>query len=229
MSIEKYTMDGQDAKIVEKIHGKILDMLTAGESINYIAIQKKPAVTLLPDSITVSNKRIFLGEFTKLGLATNFEIFTWQHIKDISFKEEIFGSKVTVIPYTGENLTIDYIPKVQARKLYQLIKNALDTIQKEKSAPKNKAVTDNKPVREVPKADITPPPAPTEQKPESFFSSLDKPAPQASRPATPATPPRNEEDDEVAKKLTRLKNLFDKQLISQDEYESKKAEILKDL
>ena len=107
--IDKYIQDGQDPKVVEKIHGKILDMLTPGESINYIALQKKPAVTLLPDSITVSNKRLFLCEFTKLGLATNFEIFAWQEVKDIAFKEEIFGSKVTVIPFTGENLTIDGI------------------------------------------------------------------------------------------------------------------------
>lgn len=223
MSTEKYTWDGQDAKIVEKIHGKILDMLTAGESINYIAIQKKPAVTLLPDSITVSNKRIFLGEFTKLGLATNFEIFSWQDIKDISFKEEIFGSKVTVIPYRGENLTIDYIPKVQARKLYQLIKDALNNIQKEKSAPKGKVVTDNPPPADTLKQPTSTAPAQPDQKPGSFFSSLDESLQQAPRPVRP------EEDDEVAKKLTRLKNLFDKQLISQAEYESKKTEILKDL
>src|SRR5690606_40286178 len=114
---------------VEKIHTKILDMLTHGEAINYIAVQKKPAVTLLPDSIAITNRRIFLCEFTKLGLATNFEIFTWRDIKDIAFKEEIFGSKVTVIPFTSENLSIDYIPKVQARKLYQLIKEALESSQ----------------------------------------------------------------------------------------------------
>lgn len=229
MSIEKYTIDGQDAKIVEKIHNKILDMLTVGESINYIAIQKKPAVTLLPDSITVSNKRIFLGEFTKLGLATNFEIYSWQDVKDISFKEEIFGSKVTVIPFTGENLTIDYIPKVQARKLYQLIKDALDNIQKEKLAPRDKVVIENKPIFEAPKPPVPPPPVQTEQKSGSFFSSLEEPIQQAPSPVQPPAPTKSEEDDEVAKKLTRLKNLFDKQLISQAEYESKKAEILKDL
>src|SRR5690606_39347898 len=105
----------------------------------------KPAVTLLPDSIAISNKRIFLCEFTKLGLATNFEIFPWQDIKDIAFKEEIFGSKVTVIPFTGENLTIDYIPKTQARKLYRLIKDALANLQNQKKEAKdNKDNIENK-------------------------------------------------------------------------------------
>ncbi|WP_166336050.1 PH domain-containing protein [Sphingobacterium chungjuense] len=237
MSIEKYTWDGQDAKVVEKIHGKILDMLTSGESINYIAVQKKPAVTLLPDSITLSNKRIFLCEFAKLGLATNFEIFSWHDIKDISFKEEIFGSKVTVIPFTGENLTVDYIPKVQARKLYQLIKEALDTMQDAKSSPK---VTESAPASPAPAQQPSTPPAPKaitfddESKlPGHSAPTLDRPAPSAVEPpriTTPTpTPPKEEEDDESTKKLTRLKNLFDRQLISQAEYETKKAEILRDL
>lgn len=93
MSIDKFLQDGQDPKVVEKIYTKILDMLTHGESVNYIAVQKKPAVTLLPDSIAISNRRIFLCEFTKLGLATNFEIFSWRDIKDIAFKEEISAPK----------------------------------------------------------------------------------------------------------------------------------------
>src|SRR5690606_26157285 len=142
-------------KVVEKIYKKIIDMLTHGEAINYIAIQKKPAVTLFPDSITISNKRIFLCEFTKLGLATNFEIFSWTDIKDIAFKEEIFGSKVTVIPFTGENLSIDYIPKVQARKLYQLIKDALENgkdvaVAEERHAPVAPPVTSTNAEGKVP-------------------------------------------------------------------------------
>src|SRR5690606_35470654 len=145
MSVDKFIQDGQDAKVAERIHDKIVDILTAGEFIQYISLQKKPAVTLLPDSITISNKRIFLCEFTKLGLATKFEIFTWNDIKDIAFKEEIFGSKVTVIPFTGENLTIDCIPKVQARKLYQLIKTALENPAGNKSEEPIPLVLEQKP------------------------------------------------------------------------------------
>lgn len=220
MSFEKYTLDGQDPKVTEKIYGKIRDMLTANESISYIALQKKPAVTLLPDSIAVSNKRIFLGEFTKLGFATNFEIFAWQDIKDIAFKEEIFGSKVTVIPFTGENLTIDYIPKVQARKLYQLIKDALEKVKEEKSKEKETIIIEHKPViQQV---------SPTQENPVvPPMSSATKTEPSSSPENKTSVP--STEDDEVTQKLKKLKNLFDKQLISQAEYESKKTEILKDL
>ncbi|WP_104384295.1 PH domain-containing protein [Sphingobacterium sp. HMA12] len=230
MNMELFAQDGQDIKIIEKLVTKVQDMLTPGEKIDYIAVQKKPAVTILPDSITISNKRIFMCEFTKLGLATDFEIFGWQDIKDIAFKEEIFGSKVTVIPFTGENLSIDYIPKVQARKLYQYIKAALENYKKtELAAEKEKIVIAPSNPREIvvekpAAAPAITPPFPVVQ-------------PVASAPVTPPAAPApipvapivEEEDDEITLKLKKLKTLFDKQLITQDEYEQKKREVLSSL
>lgn len=220
MSVDKFIQDGQDAKVAERIHDKIVDILTAGEFIQYISLQKKPAVTLLPDSITISNKRIFLCEFTKLGLATNFEIFTWNDIKDIAFKEEIFGSKVTVIPFTGENLTIDYIPKVQARKLYQLIKTALENPAGNKSEEPIPVVLEQKPTEHftIPTQPVVnEPTAPslTEEKTEGEIIK---------QPDIPLL-----EDDEVTQKLKKLKTLYDRQLITQSEYENKKSELLSQL
>ncbi|GHE23472.1 PH domain-containing protein [Sphingobacterium griseoflavum] len=239
MAIEKFLQDGQDPKVVEKIHDKIIDMLTAGEFIQYISLQKKPAVTLLPDSITVSNKRIFLCEFTKLGLATNFEIFSWNDIKDIAFKEEIFGSKVTVIPQAGENLTIDYIPKVQARKLYQLIKEALEG---------TKAPVERPPVDRS-FQHIETEPAATNVEPEKDHQAassqqqigdthtrkIDELDGQLPVPAVfsgerdESSTLHSEEDDELTQKLKKLKTLYDRQLITQAEYETKKTELLSQL
>lgn len=239
MNMEQFAQDGQDIKIIEKLITKVQDMLTPGEKIDYIAVQKKPAVTILPDSITISNKRIFMCEFTKLGLATDFEIFGWQDIKDIAFKEEIFGSKVTVIPFTGENLSIDYIPKVQARKLYQYIKAALENYKKaELAAEKEKIVIAPSSSREivVEKAEPSqqaPAPAATPAPVITPHSPAVQPA--ASAPVTPPAAPVpvapivEEEDDEITLKLKKLKTLFDKQLITQDEYEQKKREVLSSL
>jgi len=230
--IEKFIQDGQDPKVVERIHTKILDMLTPSELITYTALQKKPAVTLLPDSITLSNKRLFLCEFTKLGLATNFEIFTWQDIKDIAFKEEIFGSKVTVIPFTGENLTIDYIPKVQARRLYQIIKDALENLQKKDSKePQSKIIIQNNPAVQPPSTTIKTPELEQKKSDQSSVSEqLDKPfvkKPESASLANAGIPAAAE--DEITSKLIKLKNLYDKQLITQAEYETKKTEILSSL
>ncbi|MCW2261038.1 MULTISPECIES: PH domain-containing protein [Sphingobacterium] len=234
MNFELFAIDGQDIKIVEKLVVKLQDMMTEGERIDYIAVQKKPAVTILPDSITISNKRIFMCEFTKLGLATDFEIFSWKDIKDIAFKEEIFGSKVTVIPSTGENLSIDYIPKVQARKLYQLIKGALETsklkeIEQERekfivTAPKQTAPSFeiHQPIIEEEPTSKNIPSLPiVEEVNETIVPETTVP------PIIEVTAPAVvEEDDEITLKLRKLKNLFDKQLITQAEYENKKNEIL---
>lgn len=228
MNFELFAIDGQDIKIVEKLVIKLQDMMTDGERIDYIAIQKKPAVTILPDSITISNKRIFMCEFTKLGLATDFEIFSWKDIKDIAFKEEIFGSKVTVIPTTGENLSIDYIPKVQARKLYQLIKGALESSKiKELELEKEKFIV-TVPKQAAPSFEIH---TPVE---EEVLNSNDQASPKIEEvneiiitPIVEELAPKVvEEDDEMTLKLRKLKSLFDKQLITQAEYENKKNEIL---
>lgn len=234
MNFELFAIDGQDIKIVEKLVVKLQDMMTEGERIDYIAVQKKPAVTILPDSITISNKRIFMCEFTKLGLATDFEIFSWKDIKDIAFKEEIFGSKVTVIPSTGENLSIDYIPKVQARKLYQLIKGALETSKLKEIEQEREKFIVTAPKQTAPSFEIHQPII--EEEPTSKNTPSLPIVEEVNETIVPETmiPPTIEvtaaaiveEDDEITLKLRKLKNLFDKQLITQAEYENKKNEIL---
>lgn len=203
MNIDKHIHDGQDPKIVEKLLIKLQDIMVSGEVITYIAVQKKPAVTLLPDTIALSNKRIFLSEFTKLGLATNFEIFAWKDVKDITFKEEIFGSKFTIIPIKGENLSIDYIPKTQARKLYQLASESLEES------------------REI-----------QQQESEANAAPLSHADHEMHRPLLPSEEPvlkAEEPEDELVRKLEKLKVLFEKNLITQAEYETKKNELLSQL
>lgn len=251
MSLDKFVQDGQEPKVIEKIYTKISTMLNQDEAISYIALQKKPAVTLLPDSIAISNKRIFLCEFTKLGLAMNFEIFNWKDIKDIAFKEEIFGSKVTVIPFTGENISIDYIPKTQARRLYQLIKELLEEIKSShQKTESGSVVEEEKPIFSKPTSTINemygertqtiPTPPVKEIKEEEIQEQIlfqqdhtyIAPVVPQYQPPTPPTPVEveiEEVEDELTLKLKKLKNLYDKQLISQAEYENKKAEILAQL
>lgn len=126
MNINQYINDGQDPKTVEKLLIKLQDMLTPEEVVSYIAVQKKPAVTLFPDSIALTNKRIFLCESTKLGLATDFTVLPWTAIREVSFKEGILGSTLIINPTEGENLELGYIPKNQVRKLYQHGHSALE-------------------------------------------------------------------------------------------------------
>ncbi len=206
MNIDRYINEEQDPKTVEKILGKLQDMLDSGELVTYIAVQKKPAVTLLPDCIVLTNKRIFLCEATNLGLSTNFEIFHWSDLKTITFKEEFFGAKFTIVPTDNENLTVDYIPKVQARKLYQLAKEAMEK-QQSQINDKTSSLSDDRESNDY----------------QSFKLQPDE------EPVIKEEPIKVEEEDELTMKLKKLKTLFDKQLITKDEYESKKLELLSQL
>jgi hypothetical protein len=222
MRIEPYINEEQDPKTAEKVLGKIEDMLTPGEQVVYLAVQKKPAVTLIPDSVVVTDKRLVFCQPGNLGLTTNFDIYSWKDIKEVSFKEEFFGAKFTAVPLTGENLTVDYIPKVQARKLFQFCNQQLERFREEERA---RALEKEKALR--PQHEI-------EAKPvieQSFQSSFDGPSVPVVPGATtlpiqeaPATP-----EDEITQKLQKLKGLFERQLITQEEYEAKKADILSQL
>ena len=212
--IEQYITDDQDPKTVEKVIGKLRDMLTSGEAIVYLAIQKKPAVTLIPDCIAVSNKRLFFCLPGNLGLTTNFVTFLWEDIKEVSFKEEFFGSKFIAVPQRGENVAIDYIPKVQARKLYQFCNEQLE---KQKEFQRNHTFEEKRSF----------PPLSGDTEDTSYTEIEEEMIPFI----TPQTQPETSEDpeDKVTLKLKKLKVLFEKQLISQQEYEAKKAEILSQL
>ena len=212
--MEQYLTDDQDPRTTEKILGKLRDMLTSGEAVIYLAIQKKPAVTLIPDCIAITNKRIIFCIPENLGLTTNFITFPWEDIKEVSFKEEFFGSKFLTVPQRGENIAIDYIPKVQARKLYQFSNEQLE---------KNRGMSQNA-LSEEKNTHLG-----NSNSSEDYTSYVEieeeeKPFIQAQIPS-----PVEEPEDEVTQKLKKLKTLFEKQLITSEEYERKKADILSQL
>lgn len=212
--MEQYLTDDQDPKTTEKILGKLRDMLTSGEAVVYLAIQKKPAVTLIPDCIAVTNKRIIFCLPENLGLTTNFVTFTWEDVKEVSFKEEFFGSKFITIPQRGENVAIDYIPKVQARKLYQFSNEQLE---------KNRGLSQ---IQGSDEKGIHLGNSNTADDYSSYVEIEDEEKPFI-QPQTSL--PVEEPEDEVTQKLKKLKTLFEKQLITSEEYERKKADVLSQL
>ena len=209
-SIDRFLSDEQDPKAVEKVIGKLNDLLTTGEELLYLAVQKKPAVNLLPDSIAISNKRIFYCEPGNLGLTMNFKDISWKNIKEVSFKEEFFGSKFICVSQHGENIVTEFIPKIQARKLHQA---ANEQLEQYKELLRQQLLEENRA-----SATAVNVPAPT----PSFSLPIEE--------AVVIPQQKLEEpEDETTLKLRKLKTLYDKQLITQEEYESKKAAILDSL
>jgi hypothetical protein len=231
--LDRFLSDEQDPKAVERVLGKLNDMLSSNEELIYLAVQKKPAVNLLPDCIAVSNKRIFYCEPGNFGITMNFKDISWKSIKEVSFKEEFFGSKFICVPQQGENIITEYVPKVQARKLYQAANEQLENFREQQrqteleekrlaNPPASVDVVEEETVFSTPASDAT-------KEAESTYSAPVTPAPvpvPLPAPELAATPLPEEPEDETTLKLRKLKTLFDKHLITQEEYDAKKADIL---
>ena len=208
--IEKFLNDQQDPKAVEKVYSRLVDLLTTGEEILYIATQKKPLVNILPDCIALTNKRVLFFTPANLGLSIKFIDFVWKDVVDVFTKEEIIGAIFSVKTTNGAEMGVDYLPKVQARKLYQYAQE------------RKEAEREARRLRDL-----------EEKRAESGSVTIDHPSNAACQPVAapisepaPAAAPK---PDELTEKLKKLRTLFDNGLISQEEYNHKKLELLSDL
>ena len=209
--LKKFLNEEQDPKAIEKVMSKLSDLLMKNEEIGYIAVQKKPAITVLPDSIVVTNKRIIICQPKNLGLSMNFTDYSWDEIESTFVKEGILGSDFSFVTKTSLSVTIEYIPKVQARKMYAFAKEQIDLLKGGSGSTTNLAVEEVDTEEVTSFAEIMP----TQSTSFSELSSMD------------ADKPLNElSSDELFEKLQNYKKLLDNGLILQGEYDALKKEIL---
>ncbi len=218
--IKKFLNEEQDPKAIEKITSKLNDLLMKNEEIGYIGVQKKPALTVFPDSIVLTNKRIIICQPKNLGLSMDFVDYTWDQIEGTFVKENILGSEFSFSTKTDMTVSIDYIPKIQARKIYTFAKEQLDIL-KNAATPSTAIISEETPIVEEEIEEI-------ETEEVSHFAEI--------MPATPPvfisneTPKDNDlrglSQDELFEKLQNYKKLLDNGLILQGEYDAFKKEIL---
>ncbi len=217
--IEKFLNEQQDPKAVEKVYSRLVELLPPGEDTMYIATQKKPLVNLLPDCIVITNRRVLFFSPANLGLSLKFVDFVWKDIADVNMKEEIIGSVFTIKTVQGAEMSVDYLPKVQGRKLYQFSQECRENERKREELHK---------VQNTPYNPFNPfeTQAPSQQ---TFAPPVAPTPPPAPAPAPAPEPVVEQKPDELTEKLKKLKLLFDNGLISQEEYNQKKLELLSEL
>ncbi len=229
-NLKKILNEDQDPKAIEKITAKLENLLMSNEEVGYIAVQKKPAVTIFPDSIVVTNKRIILCKPKNLGLSMEFIDYDWDDIAGSFVKEGILGADFTFTTNSDLTHTVDYLPKNQARKLYTYAKEQLDLLKNPKATTpivdEVKAeipieTTTQEVVEEVPTEEVT------------LYAEI-MPTPNDVIRDTEVEAPISEEkglahlsQDELFAKLQNYKKLLDNGLILQGEYDRLKSEILK--
>jgi hypothetical protein len=138
--------------------------------------------------------------------------YFWKDIKNCQMKEEIFGASFTIILLNSEPYSIDYIPKIQARRLYKIAQEQDELhsqlirerdLEEKRASAGSVYMTQSPPVQESA--------SPIQEPIQEIV--VDEPAPIA-------------EQNDIMNSLQKLKTLFDAGLLTQDEFESKKAEIL---
>ena len=197
--ISSFLSDEQDEGAVRKILPKVSELLTKEEVVEYIAVQKKLVVNLSPDAVVLTNKRFIVVRPRLLGLS--FQDVPWREVHDVHMSEQMLGATITCRTTTGAVLLIDSIPKKQARRVYSYAQ------QVEEQAYEKRQQIELEKLRASAGGVV-----------------LHAPAQAAQAVAPPPLPAVTAEDPVQA--LGKLKQLVDSGLISQDEFDAKKAEIL---
>ncbi len=218
-NLKKILNEDQDPKAIEKITSKLENLLMSNEVVGYIAVQKKPAITVFPDSIVVTNKRIILCKPKNLGLSMEFMDYDWDDIAGTFVKEGFLGADFSFSTKTDLTHTVEYLPKNQARKLYTFAKEQLDILKSGISANLNSApnlILEDE-IEEISTEEIT---HFAEIMPAVQVTELEEPIPSHEKRLSEFT------KDELFDKLNNYKKLLDNGLILQGEYDRLKNEIL---
>lgn len=197
LSLKELVTDEQDPKVIEKILPKVQDYCTSNEEVKYIAVQKKTiGVNFSPDCIALTNKRVIIIRPKNFGLTVDFKDFSWMNIADVHMKEGFLSATITIKTTKGETDSMDDIPKAQARKLYRFGQEMEETKKEERR-----------------QRDL-------EDKRAQAGGGITINTPSAA-PVVASAPV-----EDPMEKLTKLKSMLDLGILTQVEFDAKKADIL---
>lgn len=125
-----------------------------------------------------------------------FHDLLWMHVGDVHMKEDLLGATVTVTATNGGSAAVDHIPKAQARKVYRIAQEQEERMMEYR---RQRAMEEDR-------------------------NRAGQVVVQNAIAATPAAAPPAA-DDPVAV-LSKLKSMLDAGLITQAEFDSKKADLL---
>lgn len=198
---ERFVKEGQDIDQVRKTLDRVTPVLTRGEEVLYIAIQKKLASPLAPESVVLTNRRFFRFQARMLG-RTRFDDWNWRDLSDVKMEEKMLGASLAFITTNGEGALVENLHKEQARKAYSLSREMQDRALEERRARMLE-----------------------EQRAKAGQINVGTPGLQVPRTAD-GRAPLSSPADELAAELSKLKRLHDEGLLTRDEYETKRKAAL---
>lgn len=195
--LRNFTLDDQPQEVVAKVIEKVRQILIKDEELTYVAVQNKPVVNWMPDCIALTDKRFIFYRPKMLG-RIDFEDYVWRELFDARLSEDIIGSTFIVTTAAGKKLSMNYLPKSQARAVYRIAQGI-----EERSLEERR-------IRDL----------------EEKRAAAGGVTVQASLPQAVPSAPTPVENSDPMQKLRDLKSMADEGLVSAEEFEAKKAEIL---
>jgi hypothetical protein len=195
--IAQFITDDQDPEQVAKIYDKLSQLLTRGEEALYIAVQKPVTIDLTPEIVVLTNRRFMHYKPDMFGRAT-FTDYIWRDLRSVELEENVLRSTLTIHVNNGESIRVDNLVKEQARRLYAIAQQMEENVREELR------------LREM-----------EEKRAEAGGVYLPGSSVGAFSVGSTAAPA-----EEPAQALGKLKQLMEAGLITNEEYEAKKKEIL---
>lgn len=192
--IAQFLTEDQDPETVQRVYDRMKTLLTSGEKVLYIAVQKAVTFDPTPEIVVLTNRR-FLHYRPNLTGGGELTDYIWRDVRGIQLNEGAFRSKLVATIIGGITLAIENLPKEQARRLYAIGQEMEENVREELR------------LREM-----------EEKRAAAGGIVLQSAVPTAEMAgATPEDP---------MQALMKLKQLADAGLISTEEFEAKKKEIL---
>lgn len=188
----------QNLDLVRSLCDKVAGILTSNEAIVHIAVQQKPLVNITPDAVIATNRRLIFYRAKLLG-RFEFQDFQWFDVHNAHIQQNLFGAVFTCQHTSGRVLSLDYLPKEAAQALYRL---SQETEERARVA------------RHQLHLDTL----------RAGAANVNVQQPQTAPVVAQVTP--GDAGNDIVKRLETLKTMLDKGLITADDYDRRKQEIL---
>lgn len=128
--IAKFITEDQDPDQVAKIYEKLSQLMTRGEEPLYIAVQKPITIDLTPEIIVLTNRRFIHYKPDMFGRA-KFTDYIWRDMRSVEMEENVMRATLTMRTADGEVIRVDNIVKEQARRLYSIAQQMEENVREE--------------------------------------------------------------------------------------------------
>lgn len=197
--LKQFTLDDQPVAVVEKLVPKVKELLTVNEELQYIAVQSRPIVNFSPDCVALTSRRFMIVRPKMLG-RLQFDDYIWRDLRNVQVQDDLIGATIRFQTVHGDTIAIDYLPKSQAKAIYRFAQLREEDALEERR---------NRKMEET-RAGAS----------QMVIQTAVQPAAPVAAPSAGPTP---------LERMQQLKQFLEAGLISQAEFDEKRAEIMKSL